>query len=202
MSWSLTSRGFYRGLARLGRRFTISFPSVGLQLTFVTFVGFCIELINLGSGRHFAYIQYVLDVDTVQRTQVLDFAAHIIYTTALLLCRVSGLAFYYRVCGMHRGFKTGIKVVFGILIAGYIPQVLLIVFHCQPVTGLWPHGFEGRDTEKYVCLQWGVVYVTNSVISLLCDFLLFGIPIAMLRILEMPRRRKIQLGCILLPGVA
>lgn len=167
----------------------------------MAFVALCMELIRLGSGRHFAYIEHVLDVVTVQRTQVLDFAAHIIYTTALLLCRVSGLAFYYRVCGMHRGFKTGITAILGILVAAWLWQLLLIIFHCQPVTALWPYGWE-PGTEGYVCLQWGVVYVTNSVISLVCDFLLFGIPIAMLRILEMPRRRKIQLGCILLPGVA
>ncbi|PHH60545.1 hypothetical protein CDD81_1550 [Ophiocordyceps australis] len=170
-------------------------------IVFATFVGLCIELIRLGSGRHFDYIKYVLDVPTVQRTQVLDFAAHIVYSTALLLCRVSGLAFYWRVCGLHHGFHLAIRGVFVILVAAYLPQLLLVVFHCRPVTGLWPYGWE-PGTEKYTCLQWGLVYVVISTISLFCDLLLFGIPVAMLKILEMPRRRKIQLGCILLPGIA
>ncbi|PHH82180.1 hypothetical protein CDD82_6738 [Ophiocordyceps australis] len=170
-------------------------------VVFAAFVGLCIELIRLGSGRHFDYIQYVLDVPTVQTTQVLDFAAHIVYSTALLLCRVSGLAFYYRVCGMHHGFHVAIRAVFVILVAAYLPQILLVIFHCRPVTGLWPYGWE-PGTEQYVCLQWGLVYVVISTISLFCDLLLFGIPVAMLKILEMPRRRKIQLGCILLPGIA
>ncbi|RCI16974.1 hypothetical protein L249_3079 [Ophiocordyceps polyrhachis-furcata BCC 54312] len=170
-------------------------------LTLAAFVGLCMELIRLGSGRHYAYIQYVLDLQTVERTQILDFAAHILYTVALLLCRVSGLAFYHRVCGLHGGFLVGIHVVFGLLMAGFLPQLLLIVLHCQPVTALWPYGWE-PDSAVYKCLQWGVVYVTNSTISLICDMLLFGIPVAMLRILEMPQRRKIQLGCILLPGIA
>ncbi|UNI17962.1 hypothetical protein JDV02_004265 [Purpureocillium takamizusanense] len=170
-------------------------------LCLIAFTGLCIELIRLGSGRHFGYIQYVLDVPTVQRTQVLDFAAHIVYTTALLLCRVSGLAFYHRVCGMHRGFLLAIRAVLAVLVAGYLPQLLLIVLHCRPVTGLWPYGWE-PGTEGYVCLQWGLVYSVNSSVSLLCDLLLFGIPLAMLRILEMPRKRKVQLGCILLPGIA
>ncbi|PHH91759.1 hypothetical protein CDD83_10403 [Cordyceps sp. RAO-2017] len=174
---------------------------VASQVLLIAFVALCIELIRLGSGRHFAYIENVLDIPTVQKTQVLDYAAHIIYTTALLLCRVSGLAFYHRVCGVHQGFQTAIKVTLGVLIAGYLPQLLLIVFHCRPVTGLWPYGWE-PGVEGYVCLQWGVVYVTNSTISLICDILLFGIPGAMLRVLEMPQRRKIQLGCILLPGSA
>ncbi|KAF4961258.1 hypothetical protein FSARC_10240 [Fusarium sarcochroum] len=167
----------------------------------VVFVGLCIELIQLGSGRHFEYIQYVLDMPTIEDTQVLDFVAHIIYTTALVLCRISGLAFYHRLCAVHDRLRLGIKIVFCILIAGYLPQVLLIIFHCNPVTGLWPYEFQ-PGVENYTCLQWGLVYSVNSSVSLVCDFLLFGIPIVMLRVLEMPRKRKIQLGCILLPGIS
>ncbi|RFU81053.1 hypothetical protein TARUN_1146 [Trichoderma arundinaceum] len=167
----------------------------------ICFVGLSIELINLGSGRHFAYIEYVMDVPTVLQTQVLDFVAHIIYTTALLLCRVSGLAFYWRVCALHNNFLLAIKIVFGILVAGFLPQIFLLIFHCTPVTGYWPYGWE-PVAPRYTCLQWGLVYSVNSSVSLLCDLLIFGIPIAMLRTLEMSRKRKIQLAGILLPGVA
>lgn len=169
------------------------------QFCLVAFVGLCIELINLGSGRHYPFIRWVLSVDTVLQTQVLDYVAHIIYTVALLLCRISGLAFYYRICGLHDRFLLAIKIVLGILIAGFLPQILLIVFHCSPVTGYWPYGWE-PIAENYKCLEWGLVYSVNSAVSLLCDILLFGIPIVMLWILEMPRKRKIQLACILLPG--
>lgn len=134
------------------------------------------------------------------RTQVLDFAAHIVYTTALLLCRFSGLAFYFRVCGLHRSFLIAIQIVGVIIVAGYVPQMILIIFHCRPLTGLWPYEFEPHYGE-FTCLQWGLVYSVNSSVSLLCDLLLFGIPVAMLKILEMSRKRKIQLACILLPGI-
>ncbi|KAJ4321495.1 hypothetical protein N0V84_005298 [Fusarium piperis] len=168
-------------------------------ICYMPFVGMCIKLINLGSGRHFEYIQYVLDMPTIELTQVLDFAAHIIYTTTLLFCRISGLAFYYRLCSIHDRLLLAIKIVMGILIAGYLPQLLLLIFHCIPLTGLWPYDFQ-TGFDKYTCLQWGLVYSVNSSVSLLCDFLLFGIPVVMLRVLEMPRKRKIQLACILLPG--
>ncbi|KAF4984791.1 hypothetical protein FZEAL_82 [Fusarium zealandicum] len=167
---------------------------------FIPFVGLCIELIELGSGRHFEYIQYVLDMPTIEETEILDFAAHIIYTTTLLFCRVSGLAFYHRLCSIHKELRLAIKVVFGILVASYLPQLLLLIFHCLPVTALWPYDFQ-PGFDSYTCLQWGMVYSVNSVVSLVCDFLLFGIPIVMLRVLEMPRKRKVQLGCILLPGI-
>ncbi|EFZ02302.2 hypothetical protein X797_000198 [Metarhizium robertsii] len=166
----------------------------------IAYVGLCIELICLGSGRHFAYIQYVLPVDIVMRTQILDFVAHIIYTVALLVCRISGLAFYYRICSVHHGFLIAIQAVFAVIVAGFMPQLFLLIFHCRPVTGLWPYGWE-PGWERYTCLQWGLVYSVNSSVSLVCDFLLFGIPVAMLKILEMPRKRKLQLACILLPGL-
>ncbi|KAG8426173.1 hypothetical protein J3459_008372 [Metarhizium acridum] len=81
--------------------------------------------------------------------------AHIIYTTALLLCRISGLAFYYRICGVHHGFLIAIRAVFGVIVAGFMPQLFLLIFHCQPVTGLWPYGWE-PGWERYTCLQWGI----------------------------------------------
>lgn len=59
----------------------------------------CIVLIHLGSGRHIEYIQYILTNDQTNLTEVLDFVAHLLYTTALFVCRLSGLAFYRRIVG-------------------------------------------------------------------------------------------------------
>lgn len=159
-----------------------------------------IILIQLGSGRHFDYIKYILTNDEMLWTQVLDFVAHIVYTIALLLCRVSGLAFYYRLCRVHEKFRIAIQVVFGIMVAGFLPQIFLLIFHCRPVTGYWPYDFQ-PEFPRFNCLQWGVVYCVNSGVSLLCDLMIFGIPIAMLWTLEMTRKKKIQLASILLPGV-
>lgn len=193
-------RLFGRGV--IARRFGFDDALAALSMVLlIAFVALCIELIKMGSGRHFEYIQYVMSVDDVLETQVLDFVAHIIYTTALVICRLSGLAFYNRVCKQHKGFRIAIWIIAGVIIASYLPQLFLIVFHCLPVTGYWPYGWE-PVADNYVCLQWGIVYVTNSVVSLVCDFLLFGIPIFMLKGLNMAPKRKVQLACILLPGIA
>ncbi|KAM4062667.1 protein related to integral membrane protein pth11 [Hirsutella rhossiliensis] len=170
-------------------------------LTFIPFAALCLELVRLGGAKHAAYRDFVLDDATYARFMTVDSIAHLTYSTALLLCRVSGLAFYYRICGLHKEFLIAIRIVFSVLFAGYLAQILLIIFHCRPVTLLWT-SMTPEDNDKYQCIEWVDVYVTSSVISLTCDFLLFGIPIAMIRVLDMPRKRKIQLGCILLPGVA
>lgn len=166
----------------------------------LAFTTLCIGLITIGSGRHHEYIQHVMPLSTVEHSEVLDFAAHIIYTIALLICRLSGLAFYQRLCNMHPKFSRSIIIMAIVLIVTFLPQIFLVIFHCRPVTGLWPYDWQPHAKE-YTCHPWGVVYSVNSALSLLSDFLLFGIPIAMLWTLEMSRKRKIQLACILLPGL-
>lgn len=42
--------------------------------------------------------------------------------------------------------------------------------------------------------------MTNSALSLVCDFVIFAIPIAILCILKLSRERKIMLAFVLLPG--
>lgn len=170
------------------------------QLTFIPFAALCIVLVHIGAGRHIAFLGYLTDDAGYERFQIIDSVAHLIYITALMLCRVSGLAFYYRICSLHREFFMGIKIVFGILITAYLVQAGLIIFHCAPVTLLWDPTFPG-DTRMDHCLMWNDVYVSSSIISLISDFFLFGIPVAMLWVLEMPQKRKVQLACILLPGV-
>ncbi|KAK2048023.1 hypothetical protein LZ31DRAFT_459427 [Colletotrichum somersetense] len=167
---------------------------------FIAFVPLCIILINIGSGRHFEFIQFVMTQNILDQTQILDFTAHLIYTSALLFCRFSGLAFYHRVCAVHSRFLLAIKGAALFLLASYMAQMLLIIFHCLPVTALWPYAWQSQFND-YKCLPWGFVYGINSAVSLLSDFVLFGIPIAMLRMLDMTRKRKIQMACILLPGI-
>jgi hypothetical protein len=157
-------------------------------------------LINLGSGRHFAYIQYVLDNAIVSRTEVLDFWAHLVYTTSLLVCRLSGVAFFARIADRQRKLTWAIRIITGLMIALWLPQMALIIFHCLPVTAFWPYAFE-VNAEKYECLQWGIVYVTNSAVSLLCDLALFTIPAIIIKELRVSKQDKLKLACIMMPGL-
>ena len=166
----------------------------------MVFAALAIWLIKLGSGRHYDYIQYVMDPDTVNLTETLDFAAHIIYTTALLICRLSGLVFYHRLCAQSQPFKYMTLGAAVLITLAYIPQILLLILHCLPVTSLWPYDWQ-TEYSDYTCLAWGTVYATNSGISLFCDLLLFGIPLAILKFVQVSRKRKIGLALVFFPGV-
>lgn len=167
---------------------------------YITLVALSIVLINLGSGRHIEYIQYVLPMSTVRQTEVLDFVAHIIYTTALFLCRLSGLAFYYRLSARYGKLHTSILVAAPFLFAAYLPQLFLLIFHCRPVTGLWPYGWQSEPID-YKCLSWGLVYSVNSGVSLACDVMMFVIPAILIKQLHVSKKNKIKLSMVMFPGV-
>ncbi|KAJ5279709.1 hypothetical protein N7478_005081 [Penicillium angulare] len=169
-------------------------------MIYITFVVLCIVLINLGSGRHIEYIEYVLSLSTVHKTEVLDFVAHILYTTALFLCRLSGLAFYFRLTARTSKLHKSILVAGPFLIAAYLPQIFLLIFHCKPVTGLWPYAWQ-PGVDNYKCLTWGLVYSVNSGLSLACDVMMFIIPAILIKQLHVSLKNKIKLSMVMFPGV-
>ncbi|KIN03282.1 hypothetical protein OIDMADRAFT_178902 [Oidiodendron maius Zn] len=85
-------------VSRLGVDDAFAGFSMLLQVAFIALAGF---LIDLGTGRHLQYIEYVLTPSQTEKSEVLNFSAHLIYTTALFVCRLSGLAFYRRLCELH-----------------------------------------------------------------------------------------------------
>ncbi|EQL02552.1 hypothetical protein G6O67_006294 [Ophiocordyceps sinensis] len=193
----------------LSRRYVIKRFGLGIDdgmalaslVAYIPFAALCIQLINLGTARTPEFIDFAIDDAQWETQQIFDSIAHMLYATALVLCRVSGLAFYYRICALHKEFLVAIHAIFAVLVAGYLAQMCLVIFHCQPVSLLWaPTTFE--DSLKFDCLDWVEIYGAISGISLICDLLLFGLPVAMLKALDMPRKRKVQLACILLPGIA
>lgn len=166
----------------------------------LVFIGLSVHLIRLGTGRHLEYIRYVMTDRQENITEELDFIAHLIYTTALFVCRLSGLAFYRRLCELHDKLFFAINCAAVLLVAAYLPQMSLIIFHCKPVTALWPYSWQLRS-EDFVCLTWGLVYTVNSGLSLFCDLFMFAIPVALIHTLKMPLRGKMRLYLVLFPGV-
>ncbi|KAJ5653760.1 hypothetical protein N7490_000763 [Penicillium lividum] len=170
------------------------------SMIYISFVVLSIVLIHLGSGRHIEYVEYVLSLATVRETEVLDFVAHILYTTALFLCRLSGIAFYYRLTARTSKLHRSILFAAPFLFIAYLPQLFLLIFHCNPVTGLWPYTWQ-EGVDNYTCLSWGLVYSVNSGLSLVCDVLMFTIPAILIKQLHVSLRKKIKLSVVMFPGI-
>jgi len=150
------------------------------QALLVPFIALSYKLILIGSGRHYAYIQYVMPRAVVDASEVYDFAAHIIYTTSLLVCRLSGLALSDILVEQHHTYVLALRMIAAFIIMSYLPQLFLLIFHCLPVTGLWPYNWQLPAANEYKRLAWGIVYSVNTAVSLCNDFLLYGIPAVML----------------------
>ena len=146
------------------------------------------------------YIMHVLTVDHLSETEVLDFVGHIIYAVQLYVSRMSGLAFYQRLSDRHETLQKYIKIGGAFITAATLPQLFLIIFHCLPVTSLWPYEWQ-EEFAHYKCMPWGTIYSTNSALSLVCDFVVFAIPAALIMMLKTSRASKLKLSLILFPGV-
>lgn len=167
---------------------------------YLIFFAIAVELIMLGSGRHMDYIK-ILPNSTQNMTEILDFIAHIFYACQLFVCRLSGLAFYRRVSERHHKLLVAINCGTAFMTAAFLPQIFLIIFHCKPVTALWPYEWQ-PEFPNYTCMAWGNVYATNSALSLGCDIVVFAIPIAIIVVLKSSWQKKMKLSFVLLPGVA
>lgn len=57
------------------------------------------------------------------------------------------------------------------------------------------------DYHAYKCMTWGAVYITISCLSFTCDIVMFVIPSMLIHLLHVPLRRKLELACVMFPGV-
>jgi hypothetical protein len=172
------------------------------QIVYIPVLAFCIVCIDNGTGRRSAYVHYVmsLDNDRANRSELDDLVLHFLYTIALFTCRLSGLAFYTRLSQAHDHLFRAIKICAGIFVAVFIVQFFLLLFHCVPVTGIWPYSWQ-PDYHKYRCRTWGGVYITNSALSFGCDGIMFVIPSMLIHLLHVPLKRKMGLAMVMFPGV-
>ena len=171
-----------------------------MKLPYVAFLVLSLIMMRIGAGRHIEYFQFVMDGDQQNTVEYLDFASHLLYTTALFICRLSGLAFYHRIGENHSRLSWIINASAVFLTLAYLPQMILLLVHCLPVTGLWP--WPWQDSYKdYTCMTWGAVYVTNSALSLVCDFVIFVIPAAIISSVRRTNIKKMRLSLVLFPGV-
>ena len=171
-------------------------------LFYVAFVGLAIPLLNLGTGRHIEWIvlQGLIDPTIVARQEVWDFVIHLLYTTAMYLCRVSALLFFHRLSGHERRIRRLIGTAAAAITACYLPQMFTIIFHCAPATALWPYDFQ-VEASRFTCYSWGAIYLANAVLGLVADLTVFVVPGILVHLYKGNWRERVRLGLVLFPGV-
>ncbi|KAI4236121.1 MAG: hypothetical protein L6R40_006246 [Gallowayella cf. fulva] len=114
-------------------------------------------------------------------------AAPIVYCPAVALAKIAILIFYLRL-NPNKSFRNSVFAVL-ILTVGYmIALCLAIFFQCRPVAKFWNPFLEGHCVHAYDLYLW------NSILNVVTDFLVLLVPIPMLRKLQVGTRQKWVIG--------
>jgi hypothetical protein len=131
-------------------------------------------------------------LQTTNRDKQPFFVSVPIYSIALFLTKVSILLLYLRLFPDKQFVKT-CWVIIASMAAFLIWTVFGWMFMCTPVDYFWIKSIKGR------CFNPLWVYFTNAPFQIVTDFVLFGLPLPILRKLQLPRRQKTSL--VLLFGI-
>jgi len=156
----------------------------------VATMALCLKIIDLGCGLHIWAIPPPTLVSMFKQL----YAVQLIYTTALWLCRVSGLAFYSRLCKDVTRFRTHMWLASIFVTAVFIAQFLILALQCIPIQALW-HDGPGQ------CMTTRAAFISTAAMTITCDSIIMLIPVRIIWDLKMNRRRKILLALTLLVGV-
>lgn len=156
----------------------------------VAIMALVLEIINLGCGLHIWAIPPLMLVSMFKHL----YAVQLIYTTALWLCRISGLAFYSRLCKDVTRFRMHMWLASIFVTAVFITQFLILALQCIPIQALW-HDGPGQ------CMTTRASFISTGAMTITCDSIILLIPVRIIWDLKMNRRRKSLLAGTLLVGV-
>jgi hypothetical protein len=82
-------------------------------------------------------------------------------------------------------------IMFGVMTCQVLANVLTAAFQCRPIPRAWDTSIEGT------CVNINVFYLANAALNILTDLLTYALPIRVIVKLQMPRKQKVALVCIL-----
>ncbi|KAE8146930.1 hypothetical protein BDV25DRAFT_143227 [Aspergillus avenaceus] len=145
-----------------------------------------------GAGRHTVYVQ-----DTAVIAQHLNFATQAIYMWAIGLVKVSIGLFLLRFAP-RKGYKVFIWVVIVLMLLYTTICFFTLVFQCKDIRKIWDPSI---DSTCFTPIQLLKLSYTNTALNILTDLIFAILPASMLRHLQVNRRVKASLICILGLGI-
>ncbi|KAL8650343.1 MAG: hypothetical protein Q9226_005187 [Calogaya cf. arnoldii] len=116
-------------------------------------------------------------------------AAVTFYIPAVGLPKISILIFYLRL-NPSKGFRYSTFAVMAITFAFMISAILAQLLQCHPVPKVW------NPTLPGTCVDTNPLYLSNSIINTIIDFLVLLLPIPMIVRLQVNTRTKLVLAAI------
>ncbi|KAJ5646517.1 hypothetical protein N7490_002889 [Penicillium lividum] len=151
-----------------------------------------IMVVRHGAGEHLQAL--VMDPEKMVKMYKWLVAAQMIYFASLWICRVSGLAFYARLNPMPR-FTLYMRLALAFVTAVWLAQSLIIGLQCIPIQALWDTSIKGK------CLTSTQVFISTSVMTIICDSLILILPVKIVLKLQVNLAKKITLLFVFCFGI-
>ncbi|KAF2721221.1 hypothetical protein K431DRAFT_224704 [Polychaeton citri CBS 116435] len=163
---------------------------------FVMFVEMMVIIpeVVYGAGRH---VQY-LDHDTNIKGLHLNFVTQPLCLIALCLAKVSVGLFLLRLA-ISRNYIRFIWCVIVFTILSTLGNLLTVFFQCQPLSFVWDFTVEGGKCIPQPHLKFAAFF--NSSVSVLTDVIFALLPIPLLWKVQLNRKTKAAVVCILSMGL-
>ncbi|PYH30830.1 integral membrane family protein [Aspergillus neoniger CBS 115656] len=145
-----------------------------------------------GAGRHTVYVENTASIATH-----LNFATQGIYMWAIGLVKISIGLFLLRFAP-RRGYKIFIWVVMVVMLLYTIICFLTLMFECKDIRSIWEENVKSQCFTSSQLLKLSYI---NTALNILTDLIFAILPAIMLRHLQVNRRVKASLVCILGLGI-
>ncbi|KAI9036134.1 integral membrane family protein [Aspergillus affinis] len=148
--------------------------------------------VQYGAGRHTVYV-----LDTATTATHLNFATQAIYMWAIGLVKISIGLFLLRFAP-RRGYKIFIWIVIVLMFLYTAICFFTLIFQCKDIRTIWDQSVK---SECFKPPQLLALSYTNTALNILTDLIFAILPVFMLRHLQVNRRVKASLMCILGVGI-
>ncbi|KAE8415512.1 integral membrane protein [Aspergillus pseudocaelatus] len=118
----------------------------------------------------------------------------IIYGPAAYLTKVCLLWIMTRVFHPFRKAVIFIYIFLGLMLAYYVPALIVKICICIPISKFWAPATPGR------CLDQSKITLADAVISVVSDLIVLIIPLALVSTLHLPTRKKVRVIALLSAG--
>ncbi|KAF7616265.1 integral membrane protein [Aspergillus flavus] len=118
----------------------------------------------------------------------------IVYGPAAYLTKLCLLWIMTRVFHPFRKAVILIYIFLGLMLAYYIPALIVKICICNPISKFW------APTTPGSCLNQSKITLADAVISVVSDLIILIIPVAIVSTLHLPTRKKVRVIALLSAG--
>ncbi|KAI9172570.1 Satratoxin biosynthesis SC22 cluster protein [Paramyrothecium foliicola] len=156
----------------------------------ILYIATCYMMARHGEGHH------AWEVTPENYRQLLKwlYASSIVWIPAAFAVKASLLLLTARVFAVYQRVAKAIRLYIWFILLAYLPIQFVKIFICTPIKHYWDPRVPGR------CLDQPKIFLTDTAIAFVTDFLILIIPIPLTWKLRMPLRRKMKIVAMLGAG--